>query len=386
MKKYILTQVIFLVLSASLAAQDCFSPATDFTIYTTSNPKYGVPALSGFTTASSTMSGSWNVVSSQGVSLDFNDNTGRRATFEVSGSGTISIENEVTNISTSEISSCVQSINVRPFMSQIMANNPLVSPCPLHLVVVLDESESIASTSSSQIVRDAVKNLVARLEGNGNTIAMVEFESTARLVELDGNTNLQEINSTILAAVDSYLSTGYDPISDVPTLVGGTNWEDALLKANSIEGANMILLLTDGRPTFYNTIGAASDVAGEGLNFDLTALKRAQNMANQIKASGKHMLVAGLNFTADKQPIIDISGQKEYVLGEDPSFLFSSDYTLTPPSELGSLFSTIGQLCSAEPIPTLSEWSLICLSLLLAIVMTLAMKGKCIHLMKTELS
>ena len=374
--KNVLSALIVLFLFTGIKAQDCFAPPSNSTLYTTTDPSYSIPAVSGFVTQSSNFNGQWSVTASNGANINFTDNDGRRSSFEITGSGTVTVQNILTDITTSASTTCSQMFDVSPYISAVAPNPTITNPCPLNVVLVLDESESMAPPIFANSLVSAVSDLATALSQSGSSLALVEFESTARRISLNGSDGLQVVDQALITAIDNYLLNDYNPMEDQSNLIGGTNWEDALMTANQVSGADLVLMLTDGRPTFYNTPMGVSGVAGEGLLFDLTALKKAQDAANVVKSSGKHILVAGLNFPAQIQTIIDISGTNEFVLGQNTSALLSADYTLIPPSSLGSLFSTIGTFCLPVTVPTIGEWGLIILSLLLLILSVLVFKTK----------
>lgn len=359
--------------------QDCsFTPVDGYTIFTSTDPLYTPPALTGFITPAPTLSGDWTVVGTTGsVTGNFTDDSGRASNIEVTGTGTITIQNDVTDVLTSAMSTCQQTYSVAPYVQNV-ATNPIIDvPCPLNLVLVIDESGSISDNMSAQIVRDAVMGLANSLANSGSQMAIVEFESLAERIAIGGTTELSEVNSSFLSGLQNYLDTQYDPVGDPINLIGSTNWEDALIKANSVANADLILLLTDGRPTTYLTSpDNMSGLAGEGLEFDLTALKEAADVANMIKSSNKHLFVAGIDFPAGVQPIRDISGPVEFLPGQGLEEFFQSDYAIISPNELTSLFSQIGSFCGPEieVVPTLGEWGVINCFLLLMIVFVTALK------------
>ena len=160
------------------------------------------------------------------------DNDGRSSTQSISGIGTITIENTVTDINPpNDQSTCMQTFNLEEFSSIVVPNPPLPPSCPLNFVLVIDESESIEENMTIQIVRDAVLTLANKLENSGSQMAIVEFDTHASNVMINGSAALQLIDSSFLVGLESYLMTEYDPTGDPINLIGGTNWEDALYKS-----------------------------------------------------------------------------------------------------------------------------------------------------------
>lgn len=377
MKELFIGVIILFTTLLNTKAQDCsFMPPDGYTLYTTTDIIYNPPSITGFITQAANLSGSWTTIGTTGsATISFTDEDGRSSTQSISGAGTITIENEVTDINPpNNTSTCTQTYTLAPFVPSVFPNPPLAPSCPLNIVLVIDESESIEANMSIQVVRDAVMKLASKLSDSGSQMAIVEFDTHASNVNINGSSGLQLIDDFFLLGLNSYLNAGYNPTGDPINLVGGTNWEDALAKANNVAGAELVILLTDGRPTFYTTGAGMNGIAGEGLQFDLTALKEAQDAANLIKSSGKHLFVAGIDFPADVQPIREISGNIQYFNGDGLDELAAADYSIVPPSELVSLFSNLASFCPDEIIPTMSEWGVIICGLLLAIFAVVSLK------------
>jgi|GEM_PF-3459277 len=368
MKSLVTITFIYFFSLLSIAAQDCFMPPDGYTLYTTTNPLYNPPSITGFITLGPDLSGNWNVNSTTGSAVaSFSDDDGRTSTLSISGLGDIIIDNTVTNISTTAVTSCQQTFTLANYTPTVFSNPPLPAACPINIAVVIDESESIAANMSAQIVRDAVFALATGLENSGSTMAVVEFDTHAERIVINGSDELQTIDASFLTGLSTYLSSGYNPVGDVLNLVGGTNWEDAINHANNITGADLVLMITDGRPTFYTTSMGMNGVAGEGLIFDVTALKHAQDAANALKDSGKRIFIAGLDFPTDIQPLRDISGNTEFLIGQGNMELLSSDFTRVAPASLVPLLSQLGTVCEVEVIPTMGEWGIIITLLLILI-------------------
>lgn len=352
--------------------QDCYLPRTGSTIYTTDDESYNIPSISGLVTMGELQSGSWRVVSTSGsVEATMVDNSGRTSTLEISGVGQVSIKNVSTDIAQSKnvISECVQTFQVREFVSASINNPDLENFCPINVVVVIDESASISASNIDESIRNGVMIFGDVLSNSGSQMAVVEYDSKARRVAINNSTDLQAVTPDFLSGLRSYLETDYQPRSDQFKLVGGTNWQDALSYANKVEGADFILMLTDGNPTFYNTAGLTGQtIAGEGERFDLTALKHAQDAANALKHANKHLFVIGVGMPETVQPIIDISGRERFEMGGDINSFVASDFALVAPDEIENIFAAVGVETCGTLIPTVGEWGIINLSLLLLII------------------
>ena len=377
----LLNFVVLLLFSYSLQSQ-CFNPPDGYTLYSTTNAVAYGTAYTGFETLSESLSGKWSVnPATTGVTANFSDDEGRTSTLSLSGTGTLVIDNVVDDVNTfpTEMNACTQNFSVLNYTPIIGANPGLPATCPLNIVLVIDESGSISENMSTQLVRDAVLAMASNLQGTGSKMAIVEFASTAQRISIGGTTDLQEINANFTTGLNTYLTNDYDPQENPTLLIGGTNWEDALVKAGEVPGQNLIIVLTDGRPTFYNIgsgMGGLMGIAGEGDVFDLTALKEAQDQANTLKLAGSRIFVSGINFPSNVQSMIDISGPNQLPNSPTITDFMASDYSLVDPNDLVSLFSSIGSLCAPpkEPIPTLGEWGVISLSFLLLIFGLTAIK------------
>jgi len=281
------------------------------------------------------------------------------------------ISNESTDLTNNNnlVSQCVQAFQVRNYNSASINNPDLENFCPINVVVVIDESASIAASNIDASIREGVMVFGNVLSNSGSQMAVVEYDSRARRVTINNSNELQPVTPQFLNGLSSYLDNDYDPISDQFKLIGGTNWQDALIYANNVEGADFVLMLTDGNPTFYNTAGLSNQtIAGEGERFDLTALKYAQDAANNLKRAEKHLFVVGVGMSNTSQPIIDISGNERFEFEGDINSFVASDYVLVAPDEVEKVFAMVAIETCGTLIPTIGEWGIINLFLLLVII------------------
>lgn len=326
---------------------------------------------------------------------------GSSASLIVSTTGTLIINNEVDNFNTGQIpwGTCSQTYSIECYESDIADNPDISTVCPSKVLLLLDESGSIEASGATATVESAVTALVTELAGGDTEMAIIEFESSARPVPVGGSTAFQPVDAAYLTAVNSYLtavsslptlgsgnSNPQDPISytpgeDVDAFIGATNWEDALLEATLIGGADIVIMLTDGNPTFYNDPIAGG--TGEGDILDMTALVQARNAANTLKANGSHLFFIGLGDVLT-QPIIESSGDEAYMLGATTDAFCSADYftldqgctdVVVCMTEIANHIIS-KQMCAEEEvaIPTMGEWGLICLSILFMIIGVIAIK------------
>jgi len=273
---------------------------------------------------------------------------GSTASIDVSSAGTLVITNNVQDLTMPGapiIGTCTQSYTVSCYTADIGDNPDFAAPCPTEVLLIIDESGSINELGVTTTVENAVATLTSNLNSPDVQMALIEFESTARPVPVNGSAAFQVVDATYIAGINNYLTgnvnplptlgTGtddprdnnsYTPGADVDGFIGGTNWEDALTKAIPYN-ADIIIFITDGNPTFYND--PASIVSGEGDVLDMTALTKARDVANLIKASGSHLLFLGAGGSILTQPIIETTGPDPYALGDTEQQFCSGDYGIT---------------------------------------------------------
>jgi len=361
--------VIFTYLGASpILGQDCYSPPSGSVFYSTDAARYNLPVVTGLLTFDSLISGDWTILNTTGsVNARFSDNSGRTSTLELSGTGTVTVENIQTDlsVSTSTSTQCVQTFSVVEYRPIVVSNPNLKTLCPISVVVVLDESGSISRSGLGQSIREGVMVFGNLLSNSGSTMAIVEYDSRASRVAINGSTELQLVDPVFLEGLDSYLESGYNPVTNQSQLIGGTNWQDALLKAHSVADADLIMMLSMG------------SIAGEGEMFDLTALKYAQDVANQIKRSGKHLFVIGVDIPNSPQSLRDITGPDQYVINPtDLNSFLSADYISVSADRIGAIFAEVGISTCGAVVPTLGEWAVIQLFLVILILGVVVLREK----------
>src|SRR5262245_14269323 len=127
------------------------------------------------------------------------------------------------------------------------APNPDLPPrCGIDVMLVLDESGSIASSGQTENVRNATRAFLTALAGTGAAVSIVDFStSAARPVPYTTVTT-----ATIASVFEPYLVNGYRPS-------GWTNWEAAfheVYQANATTQtlADLVVFITDGDPTAHS--------------------------------------------------------------------------------------------------------------------------------------
>ena len=156
-----------------------------------------------------------------------------------------------------------------------ISNPPFGQPCPLRLVLVLDESGSINSTEAD-FVRNGVNAFVAGLKNTGTQMAIVEFSDVATAVTIGSSSGLQTVDDNYQAGVSSYLNSGYSPL-------GVTNWAAAFNEVYALN-PDLVIFFTDGVPN--RPIPSSS------------SLDAAVTAANAVKLQGTRIFMLGVGFVS----------------------------------------------------------------------------------------
>ena len=170
--------------------------------------------------------------------------------------------------------------------------NPNLPPrCGINVMLVLDESGSIASSNATESVRDATRAFLNALSGTGAAVSIIDFSSTAaRPVPYTTVTS-----SAITTVFEPYLENGYNPS-------GWTNWEAAFQKVREANNAtarrDLVVFVTDGDPTARNT--ASGDPVTGLVEGEAEALRRAAEQADLVKAQNSHVFALGVGAGRDQ--------------------------------------------------------------------------------------
>ena len=231
------------------------------------------------------------------------------------------------------------------------ATNPaLPQRCGINVMLVLDESGSIASSGATEKVRRATRAFLNALSGTGCKVSIVDFSTTAswpvgyHMVTGQVDSNGMNASGTIGEHFEPYLKDGYKP-------AGWTNWEDAFHQVkvanDGATKADLVVFMTDGDPTARNTNSGGTDtglVEGEA-----EALERAAAEADRVKGQGSRVFALGVGAAVTKptsaRRLTAISGFNRY-----PATPFrSADYTLVQDfDDLGqALREIVAELCGA---------------------------------------
>ena len=98
--------------------------------------------------------------------------------------------------------------------------------------------------------------------------------------------NYAVINDLFISNIQNYLSTGWNGHVYSPN--GGTNWHDAMIEADALEPADLILFFTDGEPTGWTNNGNV-DYCGNGATTQTPEIVNPVKIANKLKGEGTHI-------------------------------------------------------------------------------------------------
>ena len=177
--------------------------------------------------------------------------------------------------------------------SAAVANPDLQPACGTKVILVLDESQSIANAGAVQDVRDAANAFANGLADTGSELAVIEFGGAAKRV-VDYTTVTSGATGTLATTFQPYFNGTATLPADVykfPTQLGAlTNWEAALkaVKVLNAESgaAPLVVFITDGDPTTTGQGGTNIPSA--------EAVVPAITEADAVKAQGSHILAVGV--------------------------------------------------------------------------------------------
>lgn len=200
-------------------------------------------------------------------------------------------------------------------------NPPWPEDCELKVTLILDHSNSIMEgdpfSPNPGIMKAAAKNLVSTLAGKFAQVSVVSFWDTAetmiQLTPLDTPENIEAVGDAI-DRIQFFTSDSR----------GSTNWEaafkEASLSASVTEDprkpADVIVILTDGRPTTY---GYPGDDKGDGSSVDPIDIEHGVEGANVLKNEGTKVIAVGIgDLTVENLELISGPEQSEdyYLLSE----------------------------------------------------------------------
>ena len=199
-------------------------------------------------------------------------------------------------------------------------NHNLPARCGINVMLVLDESGSIGSTSgATDAVKTATRSFLNALSGTGSRVSITDF-STSAARQVKYTTVTQESIDNVF---EPYLTNRYKPS-------GWTNWEAAFQKVGqaNTQGtvADLVVFMTDGDPTARNN--SPNPPITNLTEGNALALTRAAEEADKVKADGSHVLALGVGAAvtdvASASRLTAVSGFDEY----PPASFSQADFTL----------------------------------------------------------
>ena len=228
-----------------------------------------------------------------------------------------------------------------PPVTDCRSENPEFPGCQppnnlLNVLLVLDESSSIASFHAEPDVEAAVLDFANTLHSNFTTANRVKL----RIIEFSDNANdavpLTDVSAAnFVSNISNYLtadgtaSANYDPDNG-----NFTNFEAALNKAASIPDIDIIFFFTDGIPT-------------EGNTSRTTLIAKA----NAIKCAGTYIFAIGVGSGANETRIQDLSHTDKLGPGS-PNLISGADYSLESFSSFGDLLTELANSLIDKTPPT----------------------------------
>ncbi|MGC3022001.1 SpaA isopeptide-forming pilin-related protein [Brevibacterium sp. FAM 24630] len=195
-------------------------------------------------------------------------------------------------------------------------NPSLADKCGLDIGVVLDLSNSL----SDRDVDDSKAAAKAVTEGLAGTPSRVSVNTFATFGP-DGTND--PIASTSVATSDSVgeLNDRIDALRRVPQDAGGTNWDRGL---GQLDGTShdLVLFVTDGKPTAYGVPGSERGNTDRGTRTDQIDIDKAIESANALKSEGTKVVGLGVGSEINEDNIKLVSGQ---TAGDD--YYVISDYS-----------------------------------------------------------
>ena len=155
--------------------------------------------------------------------------------------------------------------------------------CNSNIIIVADESGSIAQAGATYNVISAIRNLAKGYKGHGSKAAVIHFANSAQVIK-----PMTTIETAPTAPYqENFFTTGYSPT------VGQTNWEaglkEALNQVNANPGPEIVFFITDGQPNKY--LDANGNVQS---GTEAQSVAQAVAVANQINSSGARVVAIGV--------------------------------------------------------------------------------------------
>ncbi|MDQ3015617.1 MAG: VWA domain-containing protein, partial [Bacteroidota bacterium] len=229
------------------------------------------------------------------------------------------------------------------FMPEPYQNPAVESGCfEMRLIFVLDESGSIGSNAG--LVESGVMAFLNAMNGQQVQMALIEFSNEARIV-----TNYTLIDLTLINAIQGYFDgIPYNGQTYNPANSGGsgngTNWHDAMIKADAMLNPDFLFFFTDGVPTGWNTTW---NDCGNGGSTQTPEIVNPVKLANKIKSEETHMFMLGVGTNIPQVNLIAMSGAVQYQPGMNT--IGEADWSIGDFNNLASdLEAFVLELCRTE--------------------------------------
>lgn len=197
-----------------------------------------------------------------------------------------------------------------------LPNPTLSEACGLDIGIVLDLSNSLTDEDVASS-KAAAKAVAGGLNGTPSRMSVNTFATFGP----DGTNS--PIPSRSVATSESVDSLGdeIDALQRVPNNSGGTNWDRGL---GQLDGTNhdLVLFVTDGKPTAYGVPGTDPGNDDRGTRTDQIDIDTAVESANSLKSQGTKVVGLGVGSEINEDNIKLVSGQNE-----DDDYYVVSDYS-----------------------------------------------------------
>lgn len=246
---------------------------------------------------------------------------------------------------------------LEPTITTSADNPPFPEVCGLDVILILDESASIAGGAGAIDIRTNVRtgasNFWDSLLGTGSTMSIIEFNRDGRVVA--ATQPPLPVVSTNTATFDTYIEgvggtpdTRYEPASyagaNCTNNICATNWQAAFLAAGTINSPakTLAVFFTDGLPTTNN----AFPTSDAGTNYSANAALNHRNVgfaayaASTLKAAGTRVLAVGIANPSDPTEFLpNVSGPTPY--NSSSPNIAEADYTTTTAGDFGDALRAI---------------------------------------------
>lgn len=271
-------------------------------------------------------------------------------------------------------------ISSPPIPIYIQENNPdLALNCGIDVTLILDESGSVFGLGSladdiRNEVRDGAYHLWDALEGTGSTLAIVEFNTTARVpfverLDISPGAN-RSLFETYIGAVPGNLSD--PPINNAadpgfePLLYGNpdyfANWEAAFTAAAGLpvpdDGVTeLVIFFTGSEANTNDSYPTANDPSGSNISstHEWVHASYAAFEATTVKEQGSHIFGLGIVNGSDPAASLPLVTGPQAFLSGGPVSMGEADWMIS--TDLGGdLRALVLDLCKASVTVTTETW------------------------------